>query len=260
MTDELRGGGPGGPPWSVDLLADLHAGVLDAEQSARLWPRVNADPAAKAVIEALDSVKVGLGELGNAPVAPMPATFAARLDAALDAEARQAFGHPVAVREPLPEIAPVIDLSAARGRRGKRAAWGAGLLTAAAAAVAVGFAVLPGTQQTGGVAEPAPTAVLPPSDNSGQEGPLAVKSTELAGVPNKVVNRFDYGPLKDRAGVDRCRAENKLDPAKNQVVGVRPVTLDGKPGTMILQLDGIAKFRVLVVEPDCAALFNGTIG
>ncbi|MGH3761918.1 MAG: hypothetical protein ACRDTB_29705, partial [Actinophytocola sp.] len=89
MTDGKKGaGGPTGPPWSVDVLADLHAGVLDRAESERLWPLVNADPEARAVLAALDEVKVGLGQLGNAPVEPMPARYAARLDAALEAEIR----------------------------------------------------------------------------------------------------------------------------------------------------------------------------
>ena len=34
---------PMGPPWSVDLIADLHAGVLPPEVAAQLRPRVEAD-------------------------------------------------------------------------------------------------------------------------------------------------------------------------------------------------------------------------
>src|SRR5262245_23302971 len=102
MTDSVRGGGPAGPPWSVDLLADLHAGVLDAELSAQLWPRVNADPKARAVIDSLDVVKVELGQLGSAPVEPMPAHFAARLDAALAAEAQRFAAPPIPRQAPVP--------------------------------------------------------------------------------------------------------------------------------------------------------------
>jgi hypothetical protein len=40
MTDEGRGvGGTVGPPWSVDVLADLHAWVLDGREAAELWLR-----------------------------------------------------------------------------------------------------------------------------------------------------------------------------------------------------------------------------
>src|SRR2546430_13155218 len=113
MADENRSGGPPGPPWSVDVLAGLHAGVLDPERSAQLWPAVNADPEARALIETLDQVKVELGLLGNTPAEPMPAHYAARLDAALAAEASRMAA---AAAQP---IAPVIDLAAARRRRNR---------------------------------------------------------------------------------------------------------------------------------------------
>ncbi len=267
MTDDIRGGGPGGPPWSVDLLADLHAGVLDPAQSSRLWARVNADPSAKAVIDALDSVKVDLGELGDAPAPPMPADFAARLDAAVDAEARRAFGGGVAVRrQPLRTgphtVAPVVDLAEARRKRGKRAAWGVGLLTAAAAAVGIGFAVLPGTTQTtGGVAAPVQTVAPTAASEAGQAPPLAITRADIGGAVAKVGNAREFGPLKDQAGLDKCLSANGLEPAKAQTIGVRPVTLDGKPGVMaLLTTPDIGTFRVLVVQPDCTALFNDTIG
>ncbi|PPK68085.1 hypothetical protein V5P93_007433 [Actinokineospora auranticolor] len=260
MTGQLRGPDPDGPPWSVDLLADLHAGLLDPGHSALLWPRVNADPEAKAIIDALDSVKVGLGELSGAPVPPMPARFAARLDAALEAEVRQAFagsGAPVALQDPpRPEPAPVLDFAAAASRkRGRRNAWGVGLLTAAAAAVAIGFVVLPGKgPTTDGVAVPAP-------GGSADTGPLAVREHEVAGVVGQVNNRFDYGDLKDKATAERCVAANGVD-AKAQLAGVRPITLDGKSGTMLLLIVPGEKnpFRVLVVKPDCEALFNRPVG
>src|SRR3954466_15655922 len=92
MTDESRGiGGTIGPPWSVDVLADLHAGVLDDTEAAELWPLVNADPEARAILDALDATQADLASLADAPAPPMPAEFAARLDAALAAEAAAAF-------------------------------------------------------------------------------------------------------------------------------------------------------------------------
>ncbi|GAA3023354.1 hypothetical protein [Actinokineospora globicatena] len=254
MTDEHRGtGGPEGPPWSVDLLADLHAGVLDPAQSARLWARVNVDPDAKAVIDALSSVQATLGELSAAPAPPMPAHFAARLDAALAAEARRGG---LAVQDPpRPGIAPVVDMAEARRKRGKRTAWGVGLLTAAAAAVAVGYGVLPKTEQTGGVAEPAPSAT------SG-DAPLAVSRGNVGAATSEVTNRKEYGPLKDEAGLKRCLTTNGFD-AKTSPIGVRPVTFDGKSAVMSVILvpgEGPGLVQVLIVAPDCTQLFNEKIG
>jgi hypothetical protein len=252
MTDGTRGTGvPDRSPWSVDLLADLHAGVLDPRESAQLWAQVNTDPQARAIIDALDSVKDGLEQLRDAPAPPMPAHFAARLDAALDAEARRAFSGPQAG-------APVIDLAEARRKRSRRMAWGVGALTAAAAAVAVTVAVLPGTKQTtDGVAAPVPSA----SEGTNAEPPLALKTEDIGSVAGQLGGKKDYGPLKDQAGLDKCLETNGLDPAKAQTIGVRPVTLDEKPGVMAMLTTGEAtKFRILVVQADCTKLFNGTIG
>ncbi|WP_436492996.1 hypothetical protein [Actinokineospora sp. HUAS TT18] len=257
MTDELRGTGVPGTPWSVDLLADLHAGVLEPAQSARLWSQVNADPGARAVIDALDAVSADLGGLGDAPAPPMPAHFAARLDAALDAEARRSFGGPAQQ-----SVAPVVDLAEARRKRSRRMAWGGGLLTAAAAAVAITFAVLPGGQPTtGGVAAPATTTAPAPGASDGaQVKPLAVTSSDIGGAVGKIGDSKEYGPLKNQAGLDKCIESAGLD-AKSQTIGVHPVNLDGTEGVMALLTTGdITKLRVLVVKPDCSVLFNNTIG
>ncbi|HEX9334245.1 MAG TPA: hypothetical protein VF892_00105, partial [Pseudonocardiaceae bacterium] len=78
---DRRGDTPMGPPWPVDVLADLHAGALDDAVARELWPRVRQDPAAVAVLDALDATRAELSGLAASPSIPMPARFAARLDA-----------------------------------------------------------------------------------------------------------------------------------------------------------------------------------
>jgi hypothetical protein len=240
MTDGSTSGGPYGPPWSVDVLADLHAGVLDAEQSARLWSGVNADPQARAVIEALDTVKVELGLLRTAPAAPMPAHLAAKLDAAMRAEVMRAAG----TRTPTPPpMAPATDLADARKRRNRRLALGAGLLTAAAAAVAVTIAVFPSADTTG-----SPYAASAPA----AKPPLPVDRGNLSAAIGGVNNERDYGELRDQQGLDKCLQANDIDPAKAQTMGVRQVTIDGRPGIFVLLTTGeLGRFRVLIVQPSC---------
>lgn len=240
MTEESRIG-PVGPPWSVDVLADLHAGALESELSAQLWPRVNADPHARAVIEALNTVKVELGQLATAPAPPMPAHLAARLDAVLRAEASRRTAPP----SPPPGPAPVIDLAQARRRRNRRMAWGAGVLTAAAAAVAVTIAVFPGKGTSGN-----PVAANPPGATA--KPPLPVDSGNLSAAIGNVSNERDYGPLQDQAGLDRCIEANGIDPSSVQTLGVRQVMLDGRKGVFALLTTGkIGQFRVLIVDPGC---------
>lgn len=245
MTDNTHGAsGPPGPPWSVDVLADLHAGALDPELSATLWPRVNANPEARAVIEALDTVKVELGQLSSAPAEPMPAAFAARLDAALDAEARR-----TAVAAPrAPGVAPVVDLAEARRRRNRRMGWGAGLLAAAAAAVAVTVAIFP-ADKTGGAPVAGPT---PPNQTSAEGPPLALKGDNLAAAVGALGNKRDYGPLENQERLDQCIRANGHDPATVDTIAVSPVTLDGKAGVAALLTTGkVGIFRLLIVEPTC---------
>jgi hypothetical protein len=253
MTGSSMSGGPAGPPWSVDLLADLHAGALDDAVAAQLWPRVNADPEAKAVIEALDVIKVELGQLGSAQPEPMPAHFAAKLDAALDAEARRTTHFRPAAPAPAPR-APVVDLAEARKRRNRRMAWGAGVLTAAAAAVALAVVLVPGSNKTDG------SAVAGSDGGNSGKPPLAVTEDNLSAAIGGVNNERDYGPLKDQARLDECIKANDLDPAKAQTVGVRQVTLDGKQGVMALLTTGqVRQFRVLIVEPTCGPGNPGTL-
>ncbi|OLR91050.1 anti-sigma factor family protein [Actinokineospora bangkokensis] len=253
MTDEVRGGAsPSGPPWSVDLLADLHAGVLEPRQAQRLWAQVNGDPAARAVLDALESVRTGLGELGAAPVPPMPSRFASELDAALEAEAARHFGGGVAAPPRPPGVAPVVDIAAARRKRGRLTAWAGGLVAVAAAAVAIGFAVVPTT--TPGV----PSAQM----SDGGKPRVQASSGDLSAAIGQVNGARDYGDLGDEAGLQRCLSQVGVD-AKAPVLGVRPITLDGTPGTMVMLLPGsgqLGKFRVLVLQSGCQKIFDNVIG
>jgi hypothetical protein len=243
---------------------------LDQAEGRRVWAAANADPAARAVLDALEAVRTGLGELGSAPVPPMPAQFAARLDAALDAEVRNAFGVSVAPPPARAQgqhaesqtLAPVVDLAEARRKRTRMAAWGGGLLTAAAAAVAIAVAVVP-TSTTGGV----PNA-MPPSEQTqgpGQapgagEGPLAVSRGNLAAAVGQVGNAREYGDLRDQAGLDRCLTAAGVTPGSVPVAGVKPVSLDGTRGTMAILLPELGKFRILVFGSGCAVVTDTTIG
>ncbi len=82
-TEFSVAGTPVGPPWSVDDLADIHAGVYPAEITAELRTRIAADPDAAAVFAALDST---VDELSLLPPLVIPEQYARRLDQAIAAE------------------------------------------------------------------------------------------------------------------------------------------------------------------------------
>ncbi|RJQ88863.1 hypothetical protein [Amycolatopsis panacis] len=261
MTDESRGaGGIVGPPWSVDLLADLHAGVLTEDEAALLWPRVDADPEARAIIEALEATTADLSALATEPVPPMPAEYVARLDAALAAESathRHPSGEtPAGATFPEPAaVAPVVDLSAARRRRNRRLGWAGGVLTAAAAAVVAVVVAVPGSESgTPNVATPAASGPSVSGDGGGAEALLG------GGVGVR-----DFGPLHDEQRLDTCVAAAGLDP-KVRPEGVRPVNVAGKAGVLVIYTTGkLAQFRLVAFGADCGParpdkLFDRIVG
>jgi anti-sigma-K factor RskA len=70
------------PPFSVELLADLHADSLEPDAGADLRLCVQQDPDAITVLEALDAVRARLSDLGaDTHVAtPIPDMVAARIE------------------------------------------------------------------------------------------------------------------------------------------------------------------------------------
>lgn len=235
MTDESRGIEAIGPPWSVDLLADLHAGVLDEREAAQLWPRVQADPEARAIVEALEATTADLASLATLPAPPMPADVAARIDAAL---AKEAGGN---------QVAPVVDLAAARRKRNRRVGWTSGVVAVAAAAVAAIAIAVPGSQDTTGP----PVAAPPPSSQSGGSE-LSLRSDQpQAAVGQLSTGVKDYGPLGNAQRLSTCLQEAGFAPTASPI-GVRPGTLDGQPAVLVLLTTGeLAKFRLIALSPDC---------
>src|SRR5215475_5698030 len=77
------GGLPPGPPWPLDLLADLHAGVFDPPDADELRRQVESDPDARATLAALDATARALAGL---PRPRMPDDVAARIDASIARE------------------------------------------------------------------------------------------------------------------------------------------------------------------------------
>lgn len=243
MTDTDRPyGGDSGQPWSVDVLADLHAGALDDAESAQLWSKVRADPEAMAVIAAFDATTADLTAFGDAPAPPMPAAVAARIDAALVEEA----AHTNGARPAEAPVAPVVDLAAARRKRNRQLGWGAGLLTAAAAAVAAVVMIGPGTSTPG-----TPVAEPPTESAPGGQPPLTLRGDDVAAGLGDTMNVRDYGPLTDEAGLDKCLRANDID-TENAPIGFRPATIDGKSAVLMVFTTGeFARYRIVAVPTGC---------
>jgi hypothetical protein len=259
---------PHGPPWSLDLIADLHAGMFDEQTAAELRARVEADPAARAVLAALDATSAALASL---PPLRMPIEIAARIGAALreEAAARAAAGTPQPTfatpphspAQATPWSPPLADLSAARERR-RRLQITAGALLAAAAAT-VGIIVVSGVtgSHLSGVPQAAPTSA---SDQP--LPPLSISSTDLGSALNAAMSVQDYGPLGTAERLDACLSAIRLDPNTTRPLGAREVRLDGRPGVLlVLPTTTAGRLRLLVVPPDCgpsnpAVIADTTVG
>jgi hypothetical protein len=233
---ERRQGTPIDPPWSVDLLADLHAGVLDEETEALLRPRVEADPDARAVLEALDAT---LADLASLPPIPMPRDVAARIDAALAAEAH---GVP----------APVVSLNDARQRKYKRLGWGASVLVAAAAAIGVIAVAIPSMSsntENGAATFPKPENTPGASAPANPKPELAVKGQNFGPIIGDVLKAQNYGPLDNQEKLDGCLKGGNIPASKP--LGVSPIQLDDRSAVMAILTAGRAgSFRIVVLDPD----------
>lgn len=263
------GGLPPGPPWPLDLLADLHADVLEPGVAEELRRHVESDPDAMDALAALDATRRDLASL---PAPRIPDDVAVRLDAAIAAEAASAArlappgpfpppgpvpARPLATAQPsaarpgpgsahpgaVPAPSAPVDLDAVRRRRRGLIA-GGGVLTAAAAVAVVAMFNLLGPK-TGG--EPHASA---PTSNTGI-APLTLTAAELNDALGDVLGTRDYGALAGPARLDACLSAIGVSGA--EPVGVRPVILDGRQGVLVVLPAGNnpPRWRLLVVGPEC---------
>lgn len=231
---------PGGS-LSVELLADLHAGVLDEPTATRLWQQVQHDPQAQATLAALDATSRDLASVGSAPTTAMPDDVANRIDAALADELQgqrnQQHG------------ASVVSIGAARRKRNRRVATGTGIITTAAAAVAAIAVLNPGSQGGGDIPNVAQT---PPNATAGDGAPaLALRSDHLGSAVGAVLGVRNFGPLRSEERLQACLKASGITPSA-EPVGVRPATIDGRHAVIVLYPTGkFAQYRLIALPADC---------
>ena len=262
------------PPFSTDLLADLHADNIAPDLSEQLWPQVRRDPDALRFLCSLDSVSTELRNLGegSAILHPMPTEVTARLDSLLDELASGA-----APPEPAEHVATVHRLPLARPPGGPPAThplpaldaedpeaslgdieaadpiplvadrhrwrW----LAAAAAAIAVVAGSLIAVD-TVWSHQTAPNAL--PTRQSGDDVQLSddLPVSQLLGA----MGRRDFsGPLADPGVLAGCLTAAGLDRA---ILGAMNATYHGQPAVLVL-LTGPnpPKITALIVGKDCRA-------
>ena len=247
------------PPYSDDLLADLHAGLLPAEVDEHV--RAHLTDRDRAILAALDQT---MADLRRAPIEDVPIpdhvrAMTERTLAAISAEvassrpAAAPFASAPAAR---PTVSPArtapaapTDLADRRRHRGQWIAGGAGLLATAAiaAVVALSFSVwnTPNSDDQPAQAQPSTDAGISTSD----------AGANLSGADRvamlSVFGRTDAAPFGSIERLRRCTAANGVADDV-PVVGSGPVTLSGRPAAVILLGSGVAgRFTALAVGLDC---------
>ncbi len=225
------------PPYSMDVIADLHAGVYPDDLADLLRPRVLADPDSMAIWNALEATTMQLRDT-PAGSEPLPDFAQAKIDAAL----HSLYG--TQIPEPVEPPTPIWR---------RRSAVLTGL--AAAAAVA-GIAVATTFALTGGPAQPPVTA----------DGPaVTVSAPPAEATLLSALGRSDTGAFTDLAARDRCLAANGV-PETTPVLGTASIDAGGDPAVVILLSTGtIGTFDALVVGSGCdtgnpATISRTTIG
>jgi hypothetical protein len=204
----------------LDALADYTAGVLDGAGAAAVADLIATDvrwARAYSSLVAADAVVRADLHAAAAHQPSMPVDVAARIDAALAAEAA-------------PTRGVVISLDAARARRRKIVT---GVAAAAAAVVAVfgGLSLVPNMMSARDSAE-APAAGR--ADTGGEMGAPMMPSAPApasAGAPVVLVSGRDYAPDTLR-GLGLFLAEPRSDAASKSVAPAPPQALDAAGGAL----------------------------
>lgn len=223
------------PPFSEDLLADLHAGVLDPKTTETLWPLVEADPDALSFVRKLDNVTQVLRTRGDNHTSTdtdhIPPELAARIQEALDSEWAQQNSE-----------SPNFTSNVVPLRRSRRRLVIGGAAAAAIAVVAVLIAVRPSQPEPDLTAQPIPTEQSTPSSS---EDPAPDSFLSLIGSKN-------LGPLEDPMKLSGCLLANGF--AEDQpLLGSGEITVQGVPAVvLLLRGTGPRQITALAVGPDCS--------
>nr|WP_296776732.1 hypothetical protein [Rhodococcus sp. (in: high G+C Gram-positive bacteria)] len=242
-----------GAPYSPELLADLHAGVLPESVSDRLWPVVRQDHEAMQVIAALDAVTARLAQ-ASTPTATslssshsIPPEVAERLDRALadahyDADTR----YDTVPSADVAPVAPFVSRSLVARRHVPRRFIAVAAAVAVVAAAAVGSILLLSSTGDGSGPEPSPNTLA--------DAPTLVVSSDRidSSVVYDVMSSRGGNDLTDSGKLRDCLVANGFS-ADSTVVGSSPIELDGQRGVMlVIPTSGASEgMTLLAVASDC---------
>lgn len=236
---------PTDPPLTVELLADLQAGLLDDADAARVRRQVRDDPAAQRAVRALSRVRSDVAALGS------DATSAPRAPAEVVA----------AIHTALRSAACPVDRSSARRRAAHLARPGlspARVVAAVAGLGAVATGITLGTAAL--LAKPAPTPSAPTTVQHITVPPRAtvipLSAPQILGLLNRAP---DFGPLSDAVHRESC-LRGLGYPATTQALGARPIDINGRPAVLlVLPGDTPDALAAVAVAPTCNSADTGLV-
>jgi len=232
------------PPLTVEVLADLQAGLLDDAAAARVRRQVRADPRAERALRALHRVRREVAAAGDDPAsAPdVPPAVTARISAALTSPDSAPGGAPT--HSARPHTRPARTIAAAAG------------VFAVLAAIAVGTAAL--------LRAPTPMPSTPATalHITVSTPPMVIPLTQHE-IWDLLGRAPDYGPLGSPLG-DPARLASCLGglgyPASTPVLGARPIEINAHPGVLlVVAADTLDKLAVFAVASSCSAADTGLL-
>lgn len=234
------------PPLTVELLADLQAGLLDDDAAARVRRRVRTDPEAAGILRALNQVRTDLGDLAvsvseasAAGSAPEPPPAALRSSGAAHS-----------ARLPI---------------RPARLIAGIAGLCALTAAIAVGTIALlnapaptPSTDATAEhITVPETGSRSPSGSASAPTAAIPLSHTQILDLLNQNPDYGAHGALEDPSRRASCLRGLGYPPS-TAVLGARPVEVDSRPAVLlVLPGDTPNDLAVFAVALNCSAVDTG---
>jgi hypothetical protein len=236
--------GSADPPLTVELLADLQAGLLDDDTAARVRRQVRADPDAEATLRALNRVRSAVGAVGADPASapdPPPAVTA-RISAALRSASGSSTGGAAHSARPHTRPARLI----------------AGVAGACAVVAAIGL----GTAALVNAPTPMPSTQITAEHITVSTPPMAIplSQAQLLGLLDRSP---DYGPppgpLNDPARRASCLTGLGY-PASTRVLGAQTIEINARPGVvLVLPGDTPDSLTVFAVALNCSAADTGLL-
>jgi hypothetical protein len=236
------------PPLTVEVLADLQAGLLDDDAAAAVRRQVRTDPAAEAILRALNQVRSDVAAVGanpnSAPDAPPGVT--ARISGVLRSAGLLSSGSRIggAAHSARPRIRPARVVAGVAG------------MGAVIAAIGIGAAAL--------VNAPAPTPSAPiTAEHITVSTPPMVIPLSQAQIIALLDRSPDFGPpggpLNDPARRASCLSGLGY-PASTQVLAAQPIDINARPGVLlVLPGDTPDSLAVFAVALNCSAADTGLL-